>query len=306
MLWFGVASALAGLGPHSSREPLPSRELERASIVPKGWTEIEFDLEHARADAAWSAEGDPLPLAVIRSSWTASAGLRVGIAPGWEVFANLPWHRVDAFVVQQGVGTVEVGTRVSVVREEAPNRSVVMEFAARLPLGADGPIGSIDDVRAGPDGGRLPLTVGTGDLVLAALGRRAFGPMLVDGRLEVVRRFAGRPAWHGGRFEPGDTAGASARVLLQVGPTAWGPTGELVGSGPVRSAGPGDPLIPVRGTGGARADAGGEVLLQLTRGLELQGSYERSLIGEDDAFAWVPSVHPLRERRLAFTVRGRL
>lgn len=293
--------AWAGLGPRTSREPLPAREVERALVAPKGWTALGVGLERANASEGWSADGDPTPLAAPWTRWTVDLTVRHGLAPGWDVFASVPWHRSDAFERQGGVGTARVGTRLSVQRAEAPNRSVAVELAADAPLGASR--GAAPSLASGPTAGVLPLTPGTGALRLGLLGRRAVDGLLLDGAVTGVVRPAGRPLWHPGRIDPGDGLEARAAIGLQAGPVLAGPTGELVARGPVRTAPIGGTLVPVPRSAGVEGTLGARVLLQVSRGFELDGCVRRVVLGQDDGFVYAGLQSP-RWTQLGVTGRG--
>ncbi|MEZ4317916.1 MAG: hypothetical protein R3F61_10450 [Myxococcota bacterium] len=296
------ASAWAGFGVRSSREPLPSRENERSIVLPKGWTELEVGVDHSVAAAAWSSRGRSVPLDVPWRTDTVQVGVRYGVAPGWELFGSLPWTRATGYVLQTGFGTGEIGGRFALHRNEAPFGSVGLEVAGRVPVGFDG--GSLEVP------GRVPLTTGTGDLRMAVDARRGMDGLLFLTRVEAVHRFAGRVGWRDGRVKPGDQGSVDVEVLVQAGPLALGPGARAVGRLAVRAADPGPggsegALQRVDGSAGASVDVGGRALLHLTRGVELEGRLRWSVVGEDDTFVRLDEVHPAKARVAGLSARVR-
>ncbi|MCB9674934.1 MAG: hypothetical protein H6737_07450 [Alphaproteobacteria bacterium] len=292
-----VATAWAGFGVRSSREPLPSREVERSVVLPKGWTELDLSADLASATKSWDADGAPALLEVPWRTQTVAAGVRYGVAPGVELFGTLPWRRASGYVVQTGFATAEVGGRLALERSEAPFHSVGLEVAGRVPIGFDG--GSLETP------GKVPFATGTGDLRLAVDARRGMDGLLFRGRVEAMRRFAGRVGWRDGRVKPGDQAAAEAEVLVQAGPIAFGPSARGVVRGPVRTAAPGESLFPVRGSAGTNVDVAGRLLVHLTRGAELEGRLGWAVLGQDDTFVRLDELHPARSHTAGASVRAR-
>ena len=299
-----IAAPWAGLGVRTSREPLPSREIEKAVTLPKGWTELDLDLARAGAREAWGTDGRPIPLPAPWRTTRAAATVRYGLAPRWEVFGTVPLVVAEPDPdgpVQMGFSTVEVGSRVALTRSEAPFHSVGVAVVGRMPLGFAG-----GDLVGGD---RVPLTTGTGDLELQLAARRAWSGIRFELELSAMHRFAGRARWvnegTGGRVKPGDRATAGLEVLVQAGPLAFGPAIRSVARAAVRVAEPDGLLVPVQRSGGGSVDAGGRVLLHLTRGVELEARLHWVLVGEDQDFVRLDELHPARSRTAALAARVR-
>jgi hypothetical protein len=298
-----IAAAWAGLGVRTSREPLPSREIEKSVVLPKGWTELELDLARASARDAWGSDGRPVPLDAPWRTTRAAATVRYGLAPGWEVFGTLPLVVAEPTPdtpVQTGFSTVEVGSRVALERSEAPFHSVAVAVVGRLPLGFAG--GDLDG------GARVPLTTGTGDVQLQLAARRAWSGLRFEVGLTAMHRFAGDVRWvnggAGGRVKPGDVATAGGEVLVQAGPLAFGPAIRAVARAAVR-VDDGGILVPVRRSGGGSVDTGGRLLVHLTRGVELEARLAWVVVGEDRDFVRLDELHPARTRTGALAARVR-
>lgn len=293
--WALFATAWAGLGVRTSREPLPSREIERSVVLPKGWTQLELGIARSVATQAWDETGGAVPLEVPWRSTSVAIGVRYGLAPGWEMFGELPWRASTGWVAQQGFGTAEIGTRFALERSEAPFHSIALEFAGRAPIGFDG--GSLEVP------GPVPITTGTGDLRVAVGGRRAVEGVLFRGRLEATRRFAGRVGWSEGWVKPGDQGAAEVEVAVQAGPLLLGPSVRGVARGPVRTGDSRGSLFPVRTSAGANVDLSLRLLLQLTRGLELEGRLSRAVLGQDDQFVFLDELNPAKSRVTGLKLR---
>ncbi len=299
-----IAAAWAGFGVRTSREPLPSREIEKSVTLPKGWTELELDLARAGARDAFDSDGTPVPLDVPWRTTRAAATLRYGLAPGWEVFGTVPLMLAEPDPdgpVQAGFSTVEVGTRVALQRSEAPFHSIGVGLVGRMPLGFAG-----GDLVGGE---RVPLTTGTGDVQLQLDARRAWSGLRIELSLTAMHRFAGRARWvnggAGGRVQPGAVATAQLEGLVQAGPLAFGPAIRSVARAAVKVADDDDRWIPVRRSGGGSIDTGGRMLVNLTRGFELEARLHWVVVGEDRDFVRLDELHPARTRTAALAARIR-
>lgn len=276
-----LSCALAGV--HSTREALPSRTIERPVVLPRGWTELQLTTVRGRATTGFEADGSRRPLEVPWTTWTTSASLEMGLAPGWSMFASLPFVVSQARTRQLGFSTSEIGTRLGIGRP-APHRSVAFELRGRLPLGFSG--GSLES-------GRLPLTTGTGDLVLAGLARLGWNGLVLDARVEAWHRFGGTPRWTSERFRPGQRARISGSVRVQAGPLVLGPTGAFQADDAVRVEGQ-----RVAGSAGWQLEGGFDLSLELTRGVMVRGALATVARGEDETWAWLPDVDPVRRTDL--------
>ena len=240
---------------YSTREPLPARTIERPVVLPKGWTELTERVEHGFARRGFDDDGRATPLEQRWSTWTATTTLRLGLAPGFELFAAVPVVHSRFRVDQLGFGTSVIGGRYG-FHGDAPSRSVAVELAGRLPLGFTE--GSLTQ-------GALPTSTGNVDLTLAVLGRFGWNGLVLDGRIEGWQRFAERPAWTSSRFRPGRRLDTEGSVRIQAGPLVFGPHAR--GSLRERAHVDGAPT----GVGGVTLALGGLVALELTRGVELFG-----------------------------------
>lgn len=210
-----LALALACPARADGRDALPALRVERAIAVPRGWWLLTLDATRTtpRRSGPWSAAAPDLG-----PRTTGSAELRFGVAPRVELYAELgaAWQG-PAF----GPSDPAFGARLTLLRREPPNTSIVAELGYRAGYGA------------APRG--IPVDGGLSELRAGLAAARQLGPTRFTAGLGATWRPPASVGWLPhleGRIDAGDGADAAVEALVQLGPLApWaGFHGERVGA----------------------------------------------------------------------------
>lgn len=320
------SSAFAGsdaLGVKTMREPLPTKEVERSLILPKGWLQLELAYDHHVGTGAWTADGKKRPFE--NASWTYEtqrARISYGLSPQFELYWELPFH--EGHLTNDALGTdirdggmydPRIGVKYELVqrdpsaplgsdvRPEPGNTSVAILVDYKGPAGKESPGTYI--------GGPLNMsgfvfTSGTPDLTVGIAAKQQVGPLALTGRVDYVHRFGGVVQYlveldqlqFLGRMKPGDQVKVDAKAELQAGPLV--PYGELqftrrdttrIGTtAPTPS--PNKYLSDVTDSSGIALDLDAGLLVDVSRGVDVRAHVLLPLMGEDLQFFPIEDLQP--------------
>jgi hypothetical protein len=293
------------------REPLSGREVERGLLMPKGWLELSLGYERKVSRAAWSDAGE-------RDDWdsavwtyqTQRAALRYGLGPRIELGWDVPLHQahlqndvLGTDTKDWSVGDPRFHGRFELLEKEAPTTSLALELAYKAPAAKESPgtyIGGPINVSA------FVFTTGTPDLSIGLGGKQQFGPASVEVHAAYVRRFSAVVQYlvelenfqFLGRIKPGDLVVVSGDVLLQAGPVALHGGPRITQRGLTRigttSGGlsPSTNLDPVAGSDGVTADIDAGLIVNVSRGVDIDLYASLPMMGEDLQFFPIEDIHP--------------
>ncbi len=337
-------SALAGgFGEKTMRAPMPTTEVERSLILPRGWVETKVDFEQKVATASWNSAGERVDFD--HSTWlyrTERLTLSLGYGPHSEMWFSVPFHQarltqdrpdVPADYTQvdirdNSIGDPKVGWRVEILRTEAPLTSVVFNTYWKGPAASEAPgtfIGGPLNVQG------FVFTTGTPDAYFGVAAKRQFGPASFTLNAGYMRRFSSTVQYlielenmqFLGRIAPGDELQVDTDLTVQAGPVALhaGTRGKTraetrVGttSGGIGVLRPDKPcgegvdrgcLRPLAGSGGAALDVNVSAQFMLSRGLDFHVGANIPVVGEDFMFFPIEDLHPTAGTTINVTLEAR-
>jgi hypothetical protein len=293
------------------REPFSGREVERPLLLPKGWLELKLGYERKVSHGAWSDGGERVDWeSAVWTYQTQRAALRYGLGPRVEVGWDIPLHQahlendvLGTDTRDWSVGDPRFHGTFELLELEAPTTSLALELSYKAPAAKESPgtyIGGPINVSA------FVFTTGTPDLSVGLGGKRQFGPASVEVHAAYVRRFSAVVQYlvelenfqFLGRIKPGDLMVANADVLLQVGPVALHGGPRITQRGLTRigttSGGlsPSRNLDPVAESDGTTMDIDAGVIVNVSRGVDLDLYANLPMMGEDLQFFPIEDIHP--------------
>jgi hypothetical protein len=309
-----VSSAFAKtgtFGAKSMREPLATREVERSLVLPKGWVEFDLGYDLKRGVGQWGGDGSLTRWDTARWDYhTARATIRYGIHPKVEMYWTAPFHvaqltnrKLGTNIQDASFGDVAFGVSWEAWGKDDPRSSWVVSAGYKAPTGSENPGTYI----GGPlNVGGFVFTTGTPDLMLGTSFKHSVGPVFFVAGAQYTRRFSGVALYvietenlqFQGRIKPGDRVRADLTVAAQAGPfvphaganfeyrgrTALGTT-----SGPLN---PGKNLKPVADSDGRALDFKGGLLINASRGVDVDLHVDVPLMGEDLQFFPIEDLQP--------------
>ena len=313
----------AGFEAKTGRLPLSVREVERSLVMQKGWLEVAFGVDWKVADGYWTADGEAADFD--SASWTYSTermDVRYGITRRSEVYWRMPFHYMHlsndsgADTSTFGLGDPILGYKYEIFGKSAPTTSVVALAQLKMPAGGESP----GQYVGGPYTiSKFVISTGTPDWTIALQAKQQAGPLAVVGGLGATYRQSAVAQYiievteyqFSGRIKPGSYTYADLGLQLGLGPlvllgnvhylnraeTYIGTTGEqFLGN---------NQLYAVEGSDGWTLDADAGFLINLTRGLDIQGGVGIPLRGEDLQFFPLETIHPTRGMTYSGTLKLR-
>lgn len=303
----------AGFQIKTMRAPLSAVEVERPLVIGKGWLEVGFGYDHKQADGAWTADGEALQWAGARWLYTTERiAIRYGISRSAELYWDVPFHYVrlinddlgtdtDSF----GIGEPKFGWKLELFNRSIPTTSVVLDLQYKMPTGQE----TAGTYVGGPNTVvSFPMSTGQADLAAIARFKQQLGPAAVEASVGYVHRFSGVSQFvvevseyqFSGRFKPGSEIRAELSPMVQLGPVAI--HGDAVYrrwfASSFGTTAPGffidENLDVVQGSDGWSFDAGGGVIVNATRGVDILASAMVPIRGEDLYFFPLESISPTR------------
>jgi hypothetical protein len=306
------ASAATGtFGVKTMREPLATREVERSLVLPKGWVELDLGYDLKRGIGKWDSDGDKVLWDSARWNYhTARATVRYGIHPKLEMYWTAPFHvarlqneKLGTDITDASVGDVGFGASYEIWGKEDPRSSWIATLGYKAPTGSENPGTYI--------GGPLNMsgfvfTTGTPDLSLATSFKHAFGPVFFVVHASWEHRFSGLALYvieaesfqFQGRIKPGDRGRADLTAAVQAGPVVphVGFQAEYRMETRLGTTSPGlDPskhLVPVAGSDGTAGDLVAGVLVNASRGVDVDIHAIVPLFGQDLQFFPIEDIQP--------------
>ncbi|NOY27360.1 MAG: hypothetical protein GXP62_15945 [Oligoflexia bacterium] len=309
----GNIAHAAGFQVKTMRDPLPSREFERGLVIGKGWAEWAFGADIKTATGYWDGQGNKRDWANTKFTHsTQRLTVRYGLSRRAELWMELPfvYERLtnpDAGtdLSQFGIGDPRFGWKYEPFRSMAPVTSLILYTWYKGPAGNESPGNS----GGGPDSFTdFVVSTGTPDMAFGAAGKRQIGPLAFTLDLSYIRRFSGVTMWavettynrYSGRVKPGDITRVAGDVMLQLGPVAVHGGADfqlrqvLKSGNSVTGLFPGRDLAPVEGSEGWSLDAPVGVVLNLTRGVDIDLALRVPVRGEDLQFFPIEDLQPTR------------
>lgn len=302
-----------GFQVKTMRDPLPAREYERGLVIGKGWVEWGFGADVKSAKGYWDSEGEAQEWENARFLHTTERlHVRYGVTRRAELWMKLPFHyqsltndETGADLTQFGIGDPSFGWKVEPFRGMAPMASWIVYTAYKAPAGNESPgsyIGGPSTFNA------FVVSTGTPDLSAGSAFKQQFGPLALTADLSYTRRFSGVTMWaiettnnqFAGRIKPGDISRAAVDLMVQLGPAA------LHGGVDARHRQdfkvgtttdgwfPGRNLEPINESSGFMLDVPAGVVLNLTRGFDIDLGVSVPVVGEDLQFFPIEDIHPTR------------
>ncbi len=303
----------AGFQAKTMRAPLSAVEVERPLVIGKGWLEASFGYDQKLADGSWSPAGEALEWRSARWLYTTERiDIRYGISRSGEFYWHIPFHFVqlnnDALGTDTkgfGIGEPRFGWKLEVFNRALPLTSIALDFQYKMPTGQE----TAGTYVGGPNTVSVfPMSTGQADLSAFVRGKQQIGPFAIEGAMGYVHRFSGLSQFivevdqyqFSGRFKPGSEVRAELSPMLQLGPVAihgdavyrrWfeGATGTTAG-GMFWD----ENLDLIAGSDGWSLDAGGGVIVNATRGVDLLASASVPIRGEDLTYFPLEGLSPTR------------
>lgn len=303
----------AGFQAKTMRAPMSAVEVERPLVLGKGWLEASFGYDHKFADGAWSPEGEAVQWESARWLFTTQRlGIRYGFTQSTEFYWDIPFHYArlvndelgtdtDGF----GIGEPKFGWKWELFNRSVPTTSLVLDLQYKMPTGQE----TAGTYVGGPNTfNTIPMSTGQADLAAFLRGKQQFGPIAVTASVGWVNRFSGVSQFvvevdqyqFSGRFKPGSEVRAELSPMLQLGPVAV--HGNVVYrqwfEAAVGTTSEGffvdENLDPIAGSDGFAVDAGGGVVVNITRGVDVLASASVPVRGEDLLFFPLEGISPTR------------
>ena len=321
---FGASEVqAAGFEAKTGRLPLSVREVERSLVLQKGWLELGLSVDWKVADGYWTAEGEAADFDT--AQWTYSTerlDVRYGITRRSEIYWRMPFHYMHltngngADTSTFGLGDPILGYKYEIYGKQAPTTSVVAYAQLKVPAGGESP----GQYVGGPyTVDKFVISTGTPDWTLGLQGKQQAGPVAVVGGVGATYRQSAVAQYiievteyqFSGRIKPGSYTNADQGQHQGLGPlvllgnvhylnraeTYIGTTGEqFLGN---------NQLYAVEGSDGWSLDADAGFMINLTRGLDIQGGVGIPLRGEDLQFFPLESIHPTRGMTYSGTLKLR-
>ncbi len=297
----------------TGRLPLSVREVERSLNLEKGWLEFGLSVDWKVADGYWSADGEAMDFESAR--WTYSTerlDIRYGITRRSEIYWRMPFHymhlqndELGTDTGTFGLGDPILGYSYEVFGSSAPTSSAVVYGHLKVPAGAESP----GQYVGGPyTVSKFVVSTGTPDWTLGLKGKRQVGPLAVLAGAGYTYRQSSVVQYlievteyqFSGRIKPGSYTFGELGMQLGFGPvvllgdlfytnrgeTYLGTTGAQFGGN--------NQLVALEGSDGWTLDADAGFMVNLTRGVDIQGGVGIPLRGEDLQFFPLESIHPTR------------
>lgn len=303
----------AGFQTKTMRAPLPAVEVERPLVIGKGWFEVGFGYDHKQADGAWSESGQAVQWESAQWLYTTERlSIRYGISRSGELYWDIPFHYVRLLndelgtdTSSFGIGEPKFGWKLELFNRSIPTSSVVLDLQYKMPTGQE----TAGTYVGGPNTNvSFPMSTGQADLAGFLRGKQQLGPVAIEASVGYVHRFSGVSQFvveveeyqFSGRFKPGSEIRAELAPMVQLGPVA------LHGNAVFRqwfasslgTTAPGffvdENLDVVEGSDGWSFDAGGGVIINATRGVDILASAMVPIRGEDLYFFPLESISPTR------------
>lgn len=321
LLTLSESASAGGFQAKTMRSELPVVEVERPLIIGRGWLELGLGADVKMADGYWGDDGSAQTFADHNGdgtpdvSWlytTERATLRYGIARRGELYLTVPFHYVklsNDFLGTEtdglGYGDASFGWKREWFRTNAPLTSVITDLHFRVGSGNE----ASGSIIGGPNTvGSFVFSTGTSDLGLSLRGKRQLGPFAIAGGVGYTHRFSGVSQFvieveeyqFLGRFKPGDEIHAELNPMIQIGRVAVGADVAYRQRFEAK-AGTTSPgffvdqyLDPIAGSSGSFLDAGGNVILNITRGVDLVAAASYPVFGQGLPFFPLEEISPTR------------
>ena len=313
----------AGFEAKTGRLPLSVREVERSLVLQKGWLELGIGVDWKVANGYWTADGEAADFE--SASWTYSTerlDVRFGLTRRSELYWTMPFHYMHltndsgADTSTFGLGDPILGYKYEIFGKSAPTTSIAAKVQIKMPAGGESP----GQYVGGPyTVSKFVISTGTPDYTVGLEGKQQAGPVAVVGGVGATYRMSAVAQYiievteyqFSGRIKPGSYTYADLGLQLGLGPlvllgnmhylnraeTKIGTTGEeFLGN---------NQLYAVEGSDGWSLDADAGFMINLTRGLDIQGGVGIPLRGEDLQFFPLEAIHPTRGMTYSGTLKLR-
>jgi len=295
------------------RDPLPAREVERPLNMPKGWLEFSPGADVKMSSGYWDADGNAVDWQ--NTSWLYSTeflAVRYGVSRRSELFWTFNTHYValtnpvlGTDIHTFGLGDPTFGWALDLYRHDGPLSSAQLYLKYKAPAANESPGNYSGQANSFSS---VVLTTGTPDLWIGLRGKQQVGPAALTLGAAYVNRFSNTVQYlveteqsqFNARIKPGNQVRVDGDLLLQLGPVAPHVEGELVMRGLTRigqtSTGLfGDRnLVAVEDSDGWSLDLTPGVVLNLTRGVDVDLAATLPLRGEDLQFFPIEDLEPTR------------
>lgn len=301
----------APFGAKTMRKDLPAREVDRTLNLAKGWVEFGLNYDHKIGNGYWGSDGSRNTFESAKWTYqTEALTVRYGISPRAELWwyaevhqAHLENESLGTDTRDSAMGDQMVGYRYSLLDQEAPVVSAVLETHLKMPAGKE----QAGTYIGGPlNVSGFVFSTGTPDLYMGAAAKMVFGPLGVTARAGYMHRFSGVVAYlievenyqFQGRIKPGSEIQASLEVLAQLGPIAVSATPQFEYRFATRQGTSARGLFPsknlqvVSGSNGTALDIEARIQFQVNRNLDLEVYTVQPVIGEDLQFFPLEDIHP--------------
>ena len=314
----------AGFQVKTMRAPLSAVEVERPLVLGKGWFEVSLGYDHKVANGAWTADGQALQWESAQWLYTTERlGIRYGITRSAEFYWDVPFHymrlvneNLGTDTASFGIGEPKFGWKLELFNRAIPTTSMVLDLSYKMPTGQE----TAGTYVGGPNTvSTFPMSTGQADVAAFARGKQQFGPIAIEASLGYVHRFSGVSQFvvevdeyqFSGRFKPGSEVRAELSPMLQLGPIAihgdavyrqWfaAAVGTTAGGFFVD-----EQLDVIQGSDGWSFDAGGGLVINASRGVDILASAMVPIRGEDLTFFPLESISPTRGPTLSTSVELR-
>jgi len=215
-----------------------------------------------------------------------------------------------------GIGEPKFGWKWEIFNRNIPTSSVVLDLQYKMPTGQE----TAGTYVGGPNTfSTIPMSTGQADLAAFLRGKQQFGPFALEGAVGWVNRFSGVSQFvvevdqyqFSGRFKPGSEVRAELSPMLQLGPVALHGTAvyrrwfEAALGSTAEGFFVDKNLDPIAGSDGWGFDAGGGVVVNVTRGVDVLASASVPIRGEDLLFFPLEGISPTRGPTLSASVELR-
>ena len=303
------------LADKTMKAPLSSREIERALILGKGWLELGLGADVKRAEGYWGPEGEALDFDSASFLYTRErVQLRYGVSARSDLVLFVPFHYIQ--LTNDVLGTDTSGLYLGDPRmawrwqpwtsgAAGSMRALALIAEVKAPAGNEAPGSSI----AGPSTFQeFVTTTGTYDARLGVETKMQRGNLAIGGQLGGVVSASNLAQFvvetdtnqFLGRIKPGNRVYAAVDLMAQLGPVALVVQPGVEAHGATRlgvsapGLFPGKDLAPVEGSDGWSADLDANLIVNVSRGLDLTLGVNLPLRGEDLMFFPLEDIHPTR------------
>lgn len=303
------------LADKTMKEPLAAREVERPLVLGKGWLEVGLGADVKRAEGYWGPDGEALDFDSATFLYTRErVQLRYGITSRSDLVLFVPFHYLQ--LTNDTLGTDTSGFYLGDPRmawrwqplttgAAGELKSLALIAEVKAPAGNEAPGSSI----AGPSTFQeFVTTTGTYDARLGVETKVQRGNLAVGGQLggvvsaSNIAQFVVETDTNQflGRIRPGSRVYAAVDLMAQLGPVALVVQPGVEAHGATRlgvsapGLFPGKDLAPVEGSEGWSADVDTNLIVNVSRGLDLTLGVNVPLRGEDLMFFPLEDIHPTR------------